>query len=109
MAEAVRLARDLGLPVAGLKEAMRANGQLGEMGEIFFGLHELSDEIIADRDILPMRRTSAAIIMKDLELMRLVGSRHGIDLPARDLAEDQFSRTYRLPDETDGPDPAATP
>ncbi len=109
VAEAVRLARDLGLPVAGLKEAMRANGQLGEIGEMFFGLHELSDEIIADRDILPMRRTSAAIIMKDLELMRLVGSRHGIDLPARDLAEDQFSRTYRLPDETDGPDPAATP
>ena len=64
VAEAVRLAKDLELPVEGLKEAMAANGQLGEMGESFFGLHELPDNIIADRDILPMRRTSAAIIRR---------------------------------------------
>ncbi len=109
VAEAVRLAKELDLPVESLKEAMRANGQLGEMGESFFGLHELTDDIIADRDILPMRRTSAAIIAKDLELMRLVGSQSGVDLPARDLAVAEFSRTYRLPVEADEPDPTGTP
>ena len=101
VAEAVRLAKDLDLPVGGLKEAMRANGQLGRMGEMFFGLHELPDSVIEDRNILPMRRTSGAIIQKDLELMRLVGEQHGADLPGRDLAEAQFFRTYLLPDESD--------
>jgi 3-hydroxyisobutyrate dehydrogenase len=99
VAEAVRLAKDLDLPVAGLKEAMRANGQLGRMGEMFFGLHELPDSIIGDPNILPMRRTSGAIIEKDLALMRFVGEHHDVDLPARDLAEAQFHRTYLLPDE----------
>jgi 3-hydroxyisobutyrate dehydrogenase len=101
VAEAVRLAKDLDLPVAGLKEAMRANGQLGEMGESFFGLHELPDTIIEDANILPMRRTSGAIITKDLELMRLVGAQHGVDLPARDITASEFYRTYRLPAEVD--------
>jgi len=104
VAEAVRLAKDLDLPVGGLKQAMRANGQLGQMGEMFFGLHELPDSIIEDGEILPMRRTSGAIIVKDLELMRLVGDRRHIDLPARDLAESQFLRTYRLPDEAGATD-----
>ena len=102
VAEAVRLAKDLDLPVDGLKEAMRANGQLGRMGEMFFGLQELPDSIIEDGEILPMRRTSGAIIQKDLELMRLVGEREHLDLPGRDLAEAEFFRTYRLP----GPTPA---
>ncbi len=104
VAEAIRLAKELDLPVAGLKEAMRANGQIGEMGESFFSLHELPDSVIEDRNILPMRRTSGAIIVKDLELMRQVGEQHGVDLPARDLADTQFYRTYLLPDETAGPD-----
>jgi 3-hydroxyisobutyrate dehydrogenase len=107
VAEAVRLAKELDLPVGGLKEAMRANGQLGHMGEMFFGLQELPDSIIEDHNILPMRRTSGAIIQKDLELMRLVGQQHDIDLPGRDLADAQFFRTYRLPDESDGPDNSA--
>jgi len=100
VAEAVRLAKELDVPVEGLKEAMRANGQLGRMGEMFFGLHELPDSIIEDRDILPMRRTSGEIIQKDLELLRLVGERWGVDLPGRELAEAQFLRTYLLPDES---------
>jgi len=104
VAEAIRLAKRLDLPVQGLKEAMRANGQLGLMGESFFGLHELPDSIIEDRNILPMRRTTAAIIVKDLELMRLVGKQNGVDLPGRDLAEAQFHRTYLLHDETGDPD-----
>ncbi len=99
VAEAVRLAKELDLPVEGLKEAMRANGQLGQMGEMFFGLHELPDSIIEDHNILPMRRTSGAIIQKDLELMRLVGDRRDVDLPARTLADAEFFRTYRLPPE----------
>jgi 3-hydroxyisobutyrate dehydrogenase len=103
VAEAVRLAKELNLPVNGLKEAMRANGQLGLMSESFFGLHELPDNIIEDRNILPMRRTTAAIIVKDLELMRLVGKEHSVDLPGRDLAEAQLLRTYLLPDDS-GPD-----
>jgi 3-hydroxyisobutyrate dehydrogenase-like beta-hydroxyacid dehydrogenase len=81
MAEAVRLAKALDLPVKGLKEAMRANGQLGLMSESFFGLHELPDSIIEDRNILPMRRSTGAISVKDLELMRLVGQQHRVDLP----------------------------
>ncbi len=97
VAEAVRLAKDLDLPVEGLKAAMRANGQLGEMGESFFGLQELPDDIIDDASILPMRRTSAAIIVKDLELMHQVGAQNGVDLPARDMAAAEFYRTYRLP------------
>jgi 3-hydroxyisobutyrate dehydrogenase len=104
VAEAVRLAKELDLPVEGLKDAMRANGQLGQMGEMFFGLHELPESIIEDHDILPMRRTSGAIIQKDLELMRLVGQQHGLDLPGRDLAHAQFFRTYRLPDESEESD-----
>jgi 3-hydroxyisobutyrate dehydrogenase-like beta-hydroxyacid dehydrogenase len=107
VAEAVRLAKELDLPVSGLKEAMRANGQLGEMGESFFGLHELPDDIIADRNILPMRRTSGAIIVKDLELMRLVGAQHGVDLPARDMSASEFYRTYRLPAEGEEPESVA--
>jgi len=103
VAEAVRLAKDLDLPVEGLKAAMQANGQLGRMGESFFGLQELPDRIIEDRDILPMRRTSGAIIVKDLELMRLVGERHHVELPGRDLAEAEFLRTYRLPDASGTP------
>jgi hypothetical protein len=71
------------------------------MGESFFGLHQLPDSIIEDRNILPMRRTSGAIIQKDLELMRLVGDGQGVDLPGRDLADAQFFRTYLLPDESD--------
>jgi 3-hydroxyisobutyrate dehydrogenase len=102
VAEAARLAKDLDLPVEGLKDAMRANGQLGRMTESFFGLHELPDSIIEDGNILPMRRTSGAIIMKDLELMRLVGERHRIELPGRDLAEARFHQTYRLPLEGQG-------
>jgi len=98
VAEAVRLAKELDLPVGGLKEAMAANGQLGRMGEMFFGLHELPDSVIEDRAILPMRRTSGAIIRKDLELLRLVGERQGVDLPGRDLAGAEFLRTYLLPD-----------
>jgi 3-hydroxyisobutyrate dehydrogenase-like beta-hydroxyacid dehydrogenase len=104
VAEAVRLAKDLDLPVEGLKEAMRANGQLGRMAESFFGLQELSDSILEDRNILPMRRTTGAIIVKDLELMRLVGEQRGVDLPGRDLAEALFLRTYLLPDESDTTD-----
>jgi 3-hydroxyisobutyrate dehydrogenase len=104
VAEAVRLAKDLDLPVKGLKVAMQANGQLGEMAANFFGLHELSDDIIADGNILPMRRTSAAIIVKDLELMHLVGAHREVDLPARDVAASEFFRTYRLPVENDEPD-----
>jgi 3-hydroxyisobutyrate dehydrogenase len=104
VAEAVRLAKELDLPVDGLKEAMRANGQLGTMGESFFGLHELPDSVIEDRNILPMRRTSGAIIAKDLELMRLVGEEHEVNLPGRDLAETQFLRTYLLPDESEAVD-----
>ena len=104
VAEAVRLAKNLGLPVGGLKEAMGANGQLGRMGESFFSLHELPDSIIEDRNVLPMRRTSGAIITKDLELMRLVGEQHHVDLPARDLAAAEFLRTYRLPAEASASD-----
>ena len=104
VAEAVRLAKELELPVGGLKAAMQANGQLGRMGEMFFGLHELPDSIIEDRDILPMRRTSGAIIVKDLELLRHVGEQYDVDLPARDLAEARFPRTYLLPDESDTAD-----
>jgi len=107
VAEAVRLAKDLDLPVGGLKEAMRANGQLGEMGESFFGLHELPQDIIDDEQILPMRRTSGAIIVKDLELMRLVGEQHGVDLPGRDLAATHFHRTYLLPRQEPEPDDPA--
>ncbi len=108
VAEAVRLAKDLDLPVAGLKEAMLANGQLGEMAASFFGLHELADDIVTDRNILPMRRTSGAIIVKDLELMRMVGEQKDVDLPARDLAASEFYRTYRLPIEADDPDSSVT-
>ena len=105
----MRLAKDLDLPVEGLKAAMRANGQLGQMGESFFGLQELPDRIIEDRDILPMRRTSGAIIVKDLELMRLVGERHGWSSPGGDLAEAEFLRTYRLPDASEPRPPAPDP
>ena len=100
VAEAVRLAKELDLPVEGLKDAMRANGQLGRMAASFFGLQELPDSIIEDADILPMRLTTGAIIMKDLELMRLVAEHHDVDLPGRDVTEAEFLRTYRLPDES---------
>jgi 3-hydroxyisobutyrate dehydrogenase len=99
IAEAIRLAKALELPVDGLKQAMRANGQLGEMSENFFGLHELPDEIIADAKVSKLRRTTGAIIEKDLALMQMVASQHGVDVPARDLASAEYHRTYLLPDE----------
>ena len=96
MAEAVRLAKDLDLPVEGLKEAMRANGQLGRMTESF-GLQELPDRIIQDGNILPMRRTSGPIIQRTLSSCGSSASGTGWTAWT-DLAAAEFLRTYRLPD-----------
>jgi 3-hydroxyisobutyrate dehydrogenase len=103
VAEAIRLANALDLPVDGLKQAMKANGQLGEMSENFFGLHEIPEKVLRDGEILKMRQTSGAIIAKDFDLMRLVATRHDVAVPGRDLAAAEYYRTYRLPEESVGP------
>jgi 3-hydroxyisobutyrate dehydrogenase len=96
IAEAIRLAKAFNLPVEGLKQAMRANEQLGQMGEAFFGLHELPRTVLEDANVVTMRRRSGAIVEKDLELMRLIAESHGVDVPARNVAASEFSRTYLL-------------
>jgi len=102
IAEAIRLAKAFSLPVEGLKQAMRANEQLGQMSEAFFGLHELPREVLDDANVVTMRRRSGAIVDKDLELMRLIADSRGVDVPARDVAASEFYRTYLLSAETDG-------
>jgi 3-hydroxyisobutyrate dehydrogenase len=98
--EAASLARSLGLPLEGLKAAMSANGQLGEISGNYFVLQELPGEVLDDPGTVAMRTPHMAIIAKDIGLMEKVAAGVGHDVPGIHLAGERLADTYRMPDRT---------
>lgn len=94
--EAASLAKRLGLPIDGLKTAMRANGQLGELTGSYFTLHELPPDLLASADLRPTLEHNAAIVEKDLRLVADVAREAGIDLPAARLAGESVERFFMI-------------
>jgi 3-hydroxyisobutyrate dehydrogenase-like beta-hydroxyacid dehydrogenase len=103
--EAATLATNLGLPLDTLKAAMRANGQLGELVENYLLGHDLSAETLADPNIAALLAGYAAIIEKDLRLIRSLATAAGVPVPAAELAGARARRVYFL----DSPDPDPDP
>lgn len=97
VAEAIALAGTLDVPTDGLKAAMQANGQLSDLTEPFFTLHEMPLEVIEEPSLLKFRTAQQRIVAKDMALMVDVGAEHGIDIPVLEAARSAFERTYRLP------------
>ena len=95
--EAAALAHALDLPLDGLKAAMEANGQLGQMTRDYLVLHDLPDEVLDDPGLVALRAPQLAIIAKDIGLMEAVAA--GIDhqVPAAHLAGERLDDTYRMP------------
>lgn len=94
--EAASLAKRLGVPLAGLKAAMRANGQLGEMTGSYFVMQELPPDAFADPGLRATLERNAAIVAKDLGLIAEVARDVGIDLPAARLAAEEVSTFFFL-------------
>jgi len=103
--EAASLAKRLGLPIEGLKTAMRANGQLGEMTESYFLLQEFSPETLADPSVRETVARNAAIVDKDLRLITAIAEEIGMPVPAAELASRSVSGFFFL-DEPTGPSPS---
>jgi 3-hydroxyisobutyrate dehydrogenase len=101
--EAASLASALDVPLEGLKTAMEANGQLGELTRSYLVLHELPDDVLADPATVAMREPQMAIIAKDISLLHAVAAQVGRDLPAVRLASERIDDTYKMPK-----DPAST-
>ncbi len=97
IAEALSLARELDVPIEGLKQAMEANGQLGFLTAAFFGLHELPAELLEDEGVLALRLPQQKIVAKDMALMQQVAGDRGVDVGGLDVARARFERTYLLP------------
>lgn len=97
IAEAIGLARSLDVPLSGLKEAMKANGQLGDLSESFFTLHELPREVIEEPSVLAFRSAQQLIVAKDMDLLRMAGEQAGADVGLLEEARSHFERTYLLP------------
>jgi 3-hydroxyisobutyrate dehydrogenase len=97
--EAASLAAALDVPLEGLKAAMEANGQLGELTRNYLALHELPAEMLSDPGTVAMRKPLIAIIAKDIALMQAVGAQIGHDLPAVRLAGERVDDTYKMPKE----------
>jgi 3-hydroxyisobutyrate dehydrogenase len=97
IAEAVGLAHALDVPLDGLKSAMRANGQLGDLAASFFSLHELPESVIDEPSVLAFRTAQQKIVAKDMGLMGDVSRREAVDIGLLEAARSRFERTYRLP------------
>lgn len=100
--EAASLATALGIGLDGLKAAMEANGQLGELTRNYLALHDLPAEMLADPGLVALRTPHLAIIAKDMRLMEQVAGEVGQDVPALRLAEHYLDDTYRMPAEAAG-------
>jgi 3-hydroxyisobutyrate dehydrogenase len=97
VAEAVGLARGYGLDLAGLKQAMGANGQLGPVVGAYFSLHETPRELLEDPGILAFRTAQQSIVAKDMDLMMAAAAELGLDVSMLEGASRSFERTYLLP------------
>lgn len=94
--EAARLAGRLGLPLDGLKAAMRANGQLGEMSANYFTMQEFDAATLDDAGIRATLERNAAIVAKDLDLIDAVATEVGAEVPAARLAGQRVDRFFKL-------------
>jgi 3-hydroxyisobutyrate dehydrogenase-like beta-hydroxyacid dehydrogenase len=94
--EAASMAKRLGVPIDGLKTAMQANGQLGEITANYFTLHELTHEAFADDGLRDLLSRNAAIVAKDLRLIASVADGVGHPVPAARLAGERVSDVYFL-------------
>ena len=103
--EAASLARQLGLPIEGLKAAMEANGQLGGMVGSYFLLQEMSPEVRSSPGVRETLERNAAIVDKDLRLIAQVCDSHGISLPAARLAGASVADIFFLDPDKDGATP----
>ncbi len=92
--EAARLAMASGLELSALKDAMRANGQLGELSENYLLLHEPGVVDPGNPDTRAMLEGYAAIISKDLDLICRLGDEAGVPVPTAELAERLAGRVY---------------
>ena len=109
IAEAASLARTFDVSLAGLKAAMDANGQLGELSAGYFSLQELPDELLDDPGLVAMREPLVAVIAKDIGHMQSMAASVGAEVPAVDVAAGQLTETYRMPGRRGSSPPAATP
>jgi 3-hydroxyisobutyrate dehydrogenase len=101
--EAATLAKQLGLPVDGLKSAMRANGQLGEMSANYFMMQEFSPATLADPALRATLARNAAIVDKDLTLIAALADEIGARVPAARLAGAEVPHFFFLDDPETSP------
>lgn len=94
--EAARLANEVGIGLDPLKAAMAANGQLSELIDTYLLLHELPADTLADANMQGVLAGYAAIIEKDLRLIRRLAEEAGVPIPGGELAADQAPRVYFL-------------
>lgn len=99
--EAATLASRVGLDLDALKAAMRANGQLSEVVDGYLILHALDDDTLSEASMQDALAGYAAIIAKDLDLIRALAADAGIEVPTAELAADRARRVYFL--HGDGP------
>lgn len=94
--EAAGLAQRLDLPLDGLKAAMEANGQLGELTRKYLVAHEMPPEVYDDPAVVAMLEPNLRIIAKDIGLMERVAAEAGQEVPGVLLARDRMADTYFL-------------
>ena len=102
VAEAATLAKRLGLDLSALKDVMRANGQLGELVDWYLILHEPGAVDPSDPDTRAQLEGYAAIINKDLDLIRRLAADAGVPVPAAELAGSLAERVYFVEHEANG-------
>jgi 3-hydroxyisobutyrate dehydrogenase len=100
--EAASLATALGVPLDGLKAAMEANGQLGELTRNYLVLHDLPEDVLTDPGTVALRESYMGIIAKDIALMQAVAAEVDHDVPAIHLAGELLNDTYRMPSQRRG-------
>lgn len=96
-AEAIAMAQTLDVGLEELKQAMRANGQLSDLNEPFFTLHEMPAEVIEEPSLLAFRTAQQLIVAKDMALMLDLAEEEHLDISMLGSARTMFERTYRLP------------
>ncbi len=98
VSEAATLAQHFGLSLDGLRAAMRANGQLGDMTKNYMTLFDFTPEALADEGTRKFLEGYAAIIEKDLDLITRLAADAGVPVPTAELAGRVARRVYRLED-----------
>ncbi len=99
VSEAANLALELGLPIDGLRSAMAANGQLGELTETFMLAYDMDPADLRTPEAQESLERYAAIIDKDLELVSKLAAEAGTPADTAVLARRLARRTYFLEDD----------